>query len=35
MKVTIKGSKKYITYLGKHLQKEHPKVIGHIKIRKK
>lgn len=34
MKATITGSKKYITYLGKHLAKEHPKTKGKIKLRK-
>lgn len=34
MKVIIKTNKKYGNYLSKHLQKEHPKTKGKIKIRK-
>lgn len=34
MKVIISTSKKYGEYLSKHLQKEHPKTKGHIKLRK-
>jgi len=34
MKVIIETSKKYGEYLSKHLQKEHPKTKGHIKLRK-
>lgn len=34
MKLTIKTSKKYGKYLSKHLQKEHPKTKGKIKIRR-
>jgi len=33
MKLTIKGSKKYILYLQKHLKKEHPKT-GNTKVRR-
>jgi len=33
MKLTIKTSKKYGTWLKKHLEKEHPKTKGKIKIR--
>ena len=33
MKATISGSKKYITWLAGHLQKEHRKTRGHIKLR--
>lgn len=32
MKLQIKGSKKYLKYLGEHLQKEHPKTKKKIKI---
>jgi hypothetical protein len=31
---TINGSKKYVTYLAKHLQKEHPKTKGKVKVRR-
>jgi len=34
-KVVIKTSIKYAKYLSKHLQKEHPKTKGKIKVRKK
>jgi len=30
----ITGNKKYITYLAKHLQKEHPKTKGKVKVKK-
>lgn len=33
-KVSIKTTKKYGKYLEKHLQKEHPKTKGKIKISK-
>ena len=33
MKVVIKTNKKYAKYLSKHLQKEHPKTKGKIKLR--
>jgi len=32
--VVIKANKKYAEYLAKHLQKEHPKTKGKIKIRR-
>lgn len=32
-KLVIKGSKKYTTWLAKHLEKEHPKTRGKIKVR--
>lgn len=32
MKLTIKGSKKYCTWLKGHLEKEHPKTKGKIKL---
>jgi len=31
-KAIIHGSKKYVTYLAKHLQKEHPKTKGKVKV---
>lgn len=31
----IRGSKKYLKYLKKHLEKEHPSTKGKIKIEKK
>lgn len=34
MKLVIKTSKDYGNWLCKHLQKEHPKTKGKIKIRK-
>lgn len=34
MKVTIITSRKYGSYLKKHLEKEHPKTKGKIKLRK-
>jgi hypothetical protein len=34
MKLTISTSKKYGCWLKKHLEKEHRKTKGHIKIRK-
>jgi len=34
MKVIINTTKKYGNYLKEHLQKEHPKTKGHIKVRK-
>jgi hypothetical protein len=30
----VKGKKEYITWLGKHLQKEHPKTKGKTEIKK-
>jgi len=33
MKLTITGSKQYITKMKKHLTSEHPKTKGHMKIR--
>jgi hypothetical protein len=33
MKVIIQTTKKYGNYLSKHLQKEHPKTKGKIKVR--
>lgn len=32
MKLLIKGNKKYITRLEKHLNKEHPKTKGKTKV---
>lgn len=32
MELEIKGNKKYIKYLHKHLKKEHPSTIGKMKI---
>ncbi len=34
-KMVIKGDTKYISYLSKHLQKEHPATKGKIKVIKK
>ncbi len=34
MKLVIKASKKYAKYLEKHLQEEHPKTRGRIKLKK-
>ena len=34
MKLVIKGNKKYVTWLSGHLQKEHPKTKGKIKIKR-
>lgn len=34
MKLTIKASKKYSKWLKKHLEKEHPKTRGYIKLSK-
>lgn len=34
MKVEITASKKYGTWLKKHLEKEHPKTKGKIKLEK-
>lgn len=34
MKLELKGNKKYIEYMSKHLQKEHPKTKGHIKLKR-
>ena len=31
-KLIINGSNKYIKYLSKHLQEEHPKTKGKIKV---
>lgn len=31
-KLKISGSKKYLTWLSKHLQKEHPKTKGKVKV---
>jgi len=33
-KIIIKATKKYARYLAKHLQKEHPKTKGKVKVRK-
>jgi hypothetical protein len=33
-KVIIKTDRKYADYLSKHLQKEHPKTKGKIKVRR-
>lgn len=35
MKLIIKASKKYVLWLKKHLEKEHPKTKGRIRIRKR
>lgn len=32
MELEIKGPKKYLVKLGKHLAKEHPKTKGHISL---
>ena len=34
MRLTIKGSKRYLTFMKKHLAKEHPKTKGHMKLRR-
>lgn len=34
MKLTIKGSKKYLSFMIKHLAKEHPKTKGKMRLRK-
>jgi len=34
MKLTIKGSKKYISWLTLHLHKEHPKTKGKTSLRR-
>jgi len=34
MKLIIKGNKKYISWLEKHLNKEHPKTKGKTKVKK-
>jgi hypothetical protein len=34
MKVIIKTNEKYAKYLKEHLQKEHPKTKGKIKLRR-
>lgn len=34
VKLTINADKKYATWLSNHLQKEHPKTKGKIKISK-
>ena len=34
MKAVITGDRRYITKLAKHLEKEHPKTKGHIKLQK-
>jgi len=34
MELEIKGTKKYITWLKKHLEKEHPKTKGKMKLDK-
>lgn len=34
MKLIVKGSKGYITWLEKHLNKEHPKTKGHSRLSK-
>ena len=33
-KLTITGSRKYLDYMKPHLEKEHPKTKGKIRIRK-
>lgn len=33
VKMIIKGSRKYLEYMSKHLAKEHPKTKGRIKIK--
>lgn len=33
-KIVIKGSKKYVSYLSKHLLKEHPSTKRKLKVRK-
>jgi len=35
VKLIIRTNKKYADYLKKHLEKEHPKTKGKIKIRRK
>ena len=32
-KLVIKGSRKYLVYMSKHLQVEHPKTKGKVTIR--
>jgi hypothetical protein len=32
MKLTIAGDKKYLNWLKKHLEKEHPKTKGRIRL---
>jgi hypothetical protein len=32
-RLVISGGRKYLDYLGKHLQVEHPKTKGKIKVR--
>lgn len=34
MELILKGNKKYINYLSQHLQIEHPKTKGHIKLKR-
>lgn len=34
MKLIIRGSKKYVSWLKKHLSKEHPKTKGRMKLKK-
>jgi hypothetical protein len=34
MKLTIKANRRYVTWLARHLQKEHPKTKGKIRLRK-
>lgn len=34
MKLELKGSKKYLEYMSKHLQVEHPKTKGHLKLKR-
>lgn len=33
-RLVIKTTKKYADYMSKHLQREHPKTKGHIKVMK-
>ena len=33
MKLVIRGSKRYLDYMSRHLQKEHPKTKGRIVLR--
>jgi hypothetical protein len=34
MKLTIKGTKRYLSFMAEHLQKEHPKTRGKIRLMK-
>lgn len=33
MKLEINGSKSYLEYMSKHLQKEHPKTKGKVRLK--